>query len=99
MERQPELPAASKARTVTTLVPVRSGTDALQDRVPVAVPAPPVEVVHFTLVTPTLSAANPLSVIAGDVVDAMLNPGDRICSVGAVVSPPAGGVAGGVTGG
>ena len=84
---------------MTTLVPVSSGRDALQDRVPVAVPELPVEVVHFTLVTPTLSVERPLSVIAGDVVDTMLNPGERICSVGAVVSPPAGGVTGGWTGG
>ena len=83
---------------MTTLVPVSSGTDALQDTVPVAVPAPPVEVVHFTLATPTLSALSPLSVIVGEVVDTMLNPGERICSVGGVVSWPLGGL-GGFTGG
>src|ERR1035441_1714736 len=61
-----------------------------QDVVPAATPASPVEVVHLTAVTATLSLAVPLMAIVDPVVEAMLNPGDPICSDGAVVSPGAG---------
>ena len=46
---------------VTTLSPTSTGIAADQEVVPVAVPAPPVEAVHFTEATPTLSAAVPLT--------------------------------------
>ena len=61
--RQEELPAASCARTVTTLVPVSRGTTADQLVVPAAVPESPFEVDQVTLLTPTLSLAEPLSVM------------------------------------
>ena len=64
------------------------------DTVPAATPASPVEVVHLTEVTPTLSLAIPLTVIDEALVETIVNPGDRICSEGAVVSPPGGGGAG-----
>ena len=67
-----------------------------QDAVPAATPAPPVEVVHLTAVTPMLSLAVPLMAMAEAVVEAMVNPGDFICSEGGVVSPFAGGAGVGV---
>jgi hypothetical protein len=70
-----------------------------QDAVPAATPEPPVELVHLTAVTATLSPAVPLMAIAGALVEVMVNPGDLICSVGGVVSPFAGGVGVGVGGG
>ncbi len=92
--RHAELPAASYARTVITLVPTSRGTLADHDAVPAATPASPVEVVHLTEVTPTLSLAIPLIAITGALVAMMVNPGEWICSEGAVVSRPAGGGAG-----
>src|SRR6266699_6713084 len=66
--RHPELPAASKARIVIALLPVRSGTLTDQLAVPDAAPTSPNESVHFTAVTPTLSRAVPLMVmLAADV--------------------------------
>ena len=44
-----------------TLVPASSGTLALQEVVPDAVPESPVEFTHLILATATLSAAVPLS--------------------------------------
>ena len=85
-----------------TLSPTSSGTVADQPAVPAASPALPVEVVHFTAVTPTLSPATPLTVIAAEEVEMMLKPGDRMVSDGGVLSEPAGGctgVVGGVGGG
>ena len=46
MVLQVELPAASKARTITTFVPTSNGAWRVQLAVPVALPAEPVEVVH-----------------------------------------------------
>jgi hypothetical protein len=58
--RHEELPAASKAFTVTVLLPTNRGITADQEVVPVAAPVLPVEVVQFTDATPTLSLAVPL---------------------------------------
>ena len=70
------------------LSPTSKGTTADQDAVPVAVPALPVEEVQATDVTPALSAAFPLSVIEAAEVETMVPPGERMLSVGGVVSPP-----------
>jgi hypothetical protein len=78
------------------LVPTSRGTLADQDVVPAATPAPPVEVVHFTAVTATLSLAVPLMAMTDALVETMVNPGDLICSAGGVVSPFAGGAGAGV---
>jgi hypothetical protein len=67
-----------------------------QDVVPAATPASPVELVHLTAVTATLSLAVPLMAMADALVEVMVNPGDVICSVGGVVSPFAGGAGVGV---
>ena len=61
-----------------------------QDAVPAATPEPPVELVHFTAATATLSFAVPLIAIDEADVEVMLNPGVLICSEGGVVSPGAG---------
>ncbi len=54
--------AASRAVTVTTVVPAPSGTAAIVHAVvPVATPLPPRSVVQLTCVTPTLSLAVPLT--------------------------------------
>ena len=66
------------------------------DDVPAATPAPPVELVHLTAVTATLSLAVPLITMADALVEMMVNPGDLICSVGGVMSPFAGGAGVGV---
>ena len=73
-----------------TLVPTNRGIFADQEAVPAAVPASPVELVHLTAVTATLSLAVPLMAIVDAVVDTMVNPGDWISSAGGVVSPGAG---------
>jgi hypothetical protein len=86
--RQPEFPAASYARIVTTFVPTSSGIDADQLVVPLAVPDCPVFVDHLTDVTPTLSLAVPLNAIDVAAVETDVAPGDPIVSVGAVVSVP-----------
>ena len=67
-----------------------------QDVVPAATPASPVELVHLTAVTATLSLAVPLMAITDALVEMMVNPGDLICSAGGVVSPFAGGAGAGV---
>ena len=81
---------------VTALVPTSRGMLADQDVVPAATPASPVELVHLTAVTATLSLAVPLMAMAEALVETMVNPGDVICSVGGVVSPFAGGAGVGV---
>ena len=84
--RHDEFPAASKARTVTTLDPTSKGIDADQLAVPLAVPDRPVFVDQVTDVTPTLSLAVPLNAIAVDIVETEVAPGEAIVKVGAVVS-------------
>jgi hypothetical protein len=84
--RQAELPAASYARMVTTVVPTSSGTSADQAEVPAAIPASPEEVLNFTAVTPTLSLAAPVIWIDAEVTETMVPPGDRIWSEGGVES-------------
>ena len=60
------LPAASRAWTVSTFVPIwRTIPLAVQLVVPVAVPVPPRLFIHVTWVTPTLSEAAPPNVMAG----------------------------------
>ena len=91
--RQAEFPAASHARTVITFVPTNNGMFADQDVVPDAAPESPVELVHLTAATPTLSLATPLTVAVAALVETIVNPGDLICSDGGVVSlEPVGGV-------
>ena len=65
-----------------------------QDAVPTATPDPPVELVHFTAATVTLSLAVPLIAIDEADVEVIVNPGTLICSEGGVVSPGAGDGAG-----
>jgi hypothetical protein len=98
--RHEELPAASKARMVTTLLPTSSGTLADHLLVPEAVPEYPVELVHFTAATPTLSLAVPLTAMEEEDVATMVDPGETIVSDGGVVSALAVGCTGGAaTGG
>jgi hypothetical protein len=77
IESVPTLPAASRARTVSTLFPATSTTDAIvQLVVPLAVPEAPVaEFVHVTAVTPTLSDAVPPRASG---VDAVAHVGDAV---------------------
>jgi hypothetical protein len=75
---------------VTTLVPTSKGIVADHCVVPEATPDAPVEVVHFTAVTPTLSVAVPLKTIVPEYAEAMLDPGERIANDGGVVSGVAG---------
>jgi hypothetical protein len=82
------LPAASYARTVTTLSPTNNGIVADHAVVPLAVPEPPVDVVQVTRETATLSAAVPLTEIVADDVETMVEPGLTILSVGGTVSAP-----------
>ena len=84
-----EFPAASYARTVTVLFPTSSGTTADHEVVPLAVPDPPVEVLHCTEETPTLSLAIPLKEIVADAVETIEKPGETIVTAGAKVSAPA----------
>jgi hypothetical protein len=95
--RHPELPAASKARIVIALLPVKSGTLTDQIAVPDARPPSPNESVHFTAVTPALSLAVPLMVMLAAEVETIVDPGDVMLTDGGVLSAP--GVAGGCTGG
>src|ERR1017187_37058 len=99
MDLQVELPAASYARTVTTLVPTSNGACTDQLAAPDASPEEPVEVDHFTAVTPTLSLAVPLREIAGDDVETIVEPGETMRSAGGVVSAPLGGFGGAGAGG
>ena len=61
-----------------------------QDAVPTATPDPPVELVHFTAATATLSLAVPLIAIDEADVEVMVKPGALICSEGGVLSTGAG---------
>jgi hypothetical protein len=90
MLRQPELPAASTARTVTELLPTRSGIAADQAAVPLASPAVPKFVAQETSVTPTLSLAVPEMITEAAVVDMVPVEGVVMVNAGAVVSglPP-----------
>jgi hypothetical protein len=98
IDRQPELPAPSYARTVTTFTPGYRGTVAVQDDVPVAFPLSPSDVDQRIDVTPTLSVAVPPSAMVAAVVLATAVDGDAIRSVGGVRSVD-GVTGGGVTGG
>jgi hypothetical protein len=71
-------------------VPTNSVMEADHCVVPDAVPAPPVDVVHVTEVTPTLSIAVPLKVMADEATETMVEPGERIVSDGGVLSDPEG---------
>ena len=93
--RHDELPLASYARTVTTVLPTSNGTSADQDVVPAAVPESPLEVDHFTEETPLASEAVPAIRIEDDVVETIVPDGESTWSAGAVVSDPLG-VVGGV---
>lgn len=79
---------------MTTLSPVSRGICADQFVVPEAVPEPPVDVVHCTEATPTLSAAVPVTVSHAAEVLTMVEPGEPIRSEGGAVSALAAGVAG-----
>jgi hypothetical protein len=94
MALQAEFPAASCARTITTLSPATRGTCADQLVVPAAVPEPPVDVDHVTEVTPELSAAVPVTVRNAAVVLRMVEAGEVIRSEGGVGLALTGGVAG-----
>jgi hypothetical protein len=81
------LPAASRAVTVSTLLPVWSAIGVVHDAVPDVVPLPPRLLTQVTCVTPTLSLAVPLSVIdIADVDHAAADVGPVIVTAGAVVS-------------
>jgi hypothetical protein len=79
---------------VTTLLPSNSGTLADQFVVPEAAPESPVELLHFTAATPTLSLAVPLTTMEAEDVATIVNAGDTIVSDGGVVSPLVGGCVG-----
>jgi hypothetical protein len=72
---------------VITLLPTSSGTLADHFVVPEAVPESPVEVVHVTAATPTLSLAVPLTAMEAADVATIVNPGETMLSDGGVVSP------------
>jgi hypothetical protein len=74
------------ARTVTELLPTRSGIAADQAVVPVATPAVPKLVAQETSVTPTLSLAVPAMVTEAVVVDMVPVEGVVMVKAGAVVS-------------
>jgi len=81
------------------LVPTSTGISADQLSAPEAVPELPVDVDQRTAVTPTSSAAVPLTMMETESVETILEAGDMIRSVGRVVSVPEGGWAGGFEGG
>src|SRR5438094_2875186 len=82
------LPAASRAWTVSTLVPIwRTALPAVKPVVPLAVPLPPRLFAHVTCVTPTLSDDAPPSVRRlALVLKVGLEVGEVMVTVGAVVS-------------
>ena len=80
-------------------MPTSSGTLADHLLVPEAVPEYPVELLHFTAATPTLSLAVPLNASEAEDVATIVNPGEVILSDGGVVSLLVGGCTGGCTGG
>lgn len=86
--RQPALPAASTARTVTELFPTRSGITADQAVVPEATPAVPKLEAQETSVTATLSLAMPAMMTEDAVVDMLPVEGVVMVKAGAVVSAP-----------
>jgi hypothetical protein len=86
---------------MTTLSPVSRGTCADQLVVPQAVPEPPVDVVHCTAATPTLSDAVPVTVSHAADVLTIVEPGEVIRREGGAASVLVAGVVGvgaGVTG-
>ena len=98
MLRQPEFPAASKARTVTVLFPRSSGIVADQAVMPAAVPPDPKLLAQETSVTPTLSLAVPAITIDVALVENVAVDGEVMLNAGAVVSaPPAPLGGGGIT--
>jgi len=97
-DRHPELPAASYARIVTTVLPISSGTSAAHDTVPEASPASPFEVLHLTPATPVSSLAVPAKWRLAEVVETIVAAGVTTFREGGVVSTT-GGCDGGCTGG
>ena len=96
--RQETLPEGSVARMVTVVFPTISGTVADQLVVPAAIPELPKLVAQVTWLTATLSLAVPVMTTDAAVVESVLAEGDRMVSVGGVVSglpvfPPLGAVA------
>lgn len=86
-ERQATLPAASLARIVIVFVPISKGIGGVfQVVVPVAMPEPPVELLHVTEATPTLSDAVPEKTMVAEEAATLVPDGDRIARLGAVVS-------------
>jgi hypothetical protein len=86
-ERQATLPAPSLARIVIVFVPTSRGIGGVfQVVVPVAVPEPPVELVHVTEVTPTLSDAVPEKTMVAEDATTLVLAGERMARVGGVVS-------------
>jgi hypothetical protein len=85
------------------LLPIASGTSALHQRVPVAVPDFPVEVVHFTATTAVLSELVPVIRIEAELAERMVVVGYVIRRAGAMGSFGSGlggvGGVGGVDGG
>ena len=71
---------------VTVLLPTSTGAVNDQLVVPEAVPDPPVDVVQWTEVTPTLSLAVPLIATEARDVESINEDGDVTVSVGGVVS-------------
>jgi hypothetical protein len=63
---------------VTVVFPISKGTTADQFAVPDATPEPPLDVLHFTDATPTLSAAVPVTVRVDPYAETMVDPGDTI---------------------
>jgi len=88
--RQPVLPAASAARTVTELLPTINGMAADHAVVPEATPAWPKLVAQDTSATPTLSLAVPAMIMDAAVVDMVADEGEVMVKLGGVVSalPP-----------
>ncbi len=84
--RQPTLPTASAARTVTELFPTISGMAADQTVVPEATPAWPKLVAQETSATPTLSLAVPEMKTEAAVVDRAPEAGEVMVKLGGVVS-------------
>jgi len=66
------------------LSPTSSGTVALQLAVPAALPEPPVELLHATYATPTLSTAVPLTRIELVYAAMVVAPGETMVSDGGV---------------
>ena len=89
--RHSTFPAASLARIVIRFDPTSSGIgDVVQFVVPPALPEPPVELVHVTDATPTLSEAVPENTMLVDELYTFVLAGEMIVRVGGVVSLPGG---------